>query len=85
MAVDERKIAILGAGQIGEALVGGLLSSGWREPGEVSASTRREERAAELRERHGIPATLSNAEAAAGAALVVIAVGNPCRVVRAIA
>src|ERR671910_3724586 len=74
MAVDERKIAILGAGQIGEALLGGLLSSGWRTPSELAASTRREERAAELRERHGIEVTLSNAEAAAGAALVVIAV-----------
>jgi pyrroline-5-carboxylate reductase len=28
--VDERKIAILGAGRIGEALLSGLLSSGWR-------------------------------------------------------
>lgn len=74
MAVDERKIAVLGAGQIGEALIGGLLSSGWRSPAELTASTRREERAAELRERHGIDVTLSNAEAAAGAALVVIAV-----------
>ena len=74
MAVDERKIAILGAGQIGEALLGGLLSSGWRKPAELAASTRREERAAELRERHGIEVTLSNAEATAGAALVVIAV-----------
>jgi len=74
MAVDERKIAVLGAGQIGEALISGLLSSGWREPAELSASTRREERAAELRERHGIEVTLSNAEAAGGAALVVIAV-----------
>ena len=74
MAVDERKIAILGAGQIGEALIGGLLSSGWRNAAEVVASTRREERAAELRERHGIPVTLSNAEAASRAALVVIAV-----------
>src|SRR3954464_9284592 len=74
MAVDERKIAILGAGQIGEALLGGLLSSGWRSAGEVAASTRREERAAELRERHGIPVTLSNAEAASRAALIVIAV-----------
>ncbi|MBA3348411.1 MAG: NAD(P)-binding domain-containing protein, partial [Actinobacteria bacterium] len=50
MAVDERRIAILGAGKIGEALIGGLLSSGWREPAEISASTRREERIAELRE-----------------------------------
>src|ERR671913_454292 len=74
MAVDERKIAILGAGQIGEALLGGLLSSGWRTQSELAASTRREERAAELRERHGIGVSLSNAEACAGAALVVISV-----------
>jgi pyrroline-5-carboxylate reductase len=74
MPVDERKIAILGAGQIGEALIGGLLSSGWRTPAELAASTRREERAAELRERHGIDVTLSNADAAAGAALIVISV-----------
>ena len=74
MAVDERKIAILGAGQIGEALIGGLLSSGWRSAEELAASTRRQERADELRDRHGIPVTLSNAEAAAGAALVVISV-----------
>jgi pyrroline-5-carboxylate reductase len=71
---DPRKIAILGAGRIGESLVAGLLSSGWREPGEIWATTRREERARELRERHGVQATLSNPEAAAGAALVVIAV-----------
>ena len=72
--VDERKIAILGAGRIGEALVAGLLSSGWREAGEIAATARRAERVAELREQYGVEATLSNAEAAAGAALVVIAV-----------
>ncbi len=74
MAVDERKIAVLGAGQIGEALLSGLLSSGWRQAGELSASTRREERADELRERHGVAVTLSNVEAIRGAALIVIAV-----------
>ena len=74
MAIDECRIAILGAGQIGEALISGLLSAGWRTPAELSASTRREERATELRERHGVHVTLSNSEAAAGAALVVIAV-----------
>ncbi len=71
---DERKIAILGAGRIGESLISGLLSSGWREPSEVAATVRREERASELRERYGVEATLSNHDAAAGAALVVIAV-----------
>jgi pyrroline-5-carboxylate reductase len=74
MTVDPRRIAILGAGQIGEALLSGLLSSGWRDAGELAASTRREERADELRERYGIAVSLSNAEVVAGAALVVVAV-----------
>ena len=71
---DARKIAILGAGRIGEALISGLLSSGWREPGDLTASTRREERVTELAERYGIAATIDNVEAAADAALVVLAV-----------
>lgn len=71
---EARKIAILGAGRIGEALISGLLSSGWRAAEEIAATCRREERVAELRERYGIDATLSNPEAVAGAALVVIAV-----------
>ena len=66
MAVNERRIAVLGAGKIGEALICGLLSSGWRaparhrrlEPPRRSAST-------ELAERYGIVATLSNEEAVA--------------------
>jgi pyrroline-5-carboxylate reductase len=74
MAVDERRIAILGAGKIGEALISGLLSSDWRQPGEIVATGRRPERLAELRERHGVRTTLSNDEAAATAGLVVIAV-----------
>jgi pyrroline-5-carboxylate reductase len=74
MAVDDRRIAILGAGKIGEALISGLLSSGWRSTDDIVATARRPERVDELAERHGIAATQSNAEAAAGAALVVISV-----------
>jgi pyrroline-5-carboxylate reductase len=65
------RIAVLGAGQIGEALIAGLLSSG---ESDLVASVRREERAAELRSRYDIPVTLSNSEAVSGAAVVVIAV-----------
>jgi pyrroline-5-carboxylate reductase len=65
------RIAILGGGRIGEALVAGLLSSGWRE---LVVTGRREERVAELRERHGVEATTDNEAAVHGAALVVIAV-----------
>jgi pyrroline-5-carboxylate reductase len=69
-----RKVAILGAGKIGESLLAGLLSSGWREPRHVVVTGRREERMNELAERYGVRGTLSNAEAVAGAGLVVIAV-----------
>src|SRR4051794_40698964 len=64
------RIAILGAGRIGESLIAGLQSSDWAE---LVATSRREERAAELRERHGIEATVSNADAIAGADVIVLA------------
>jgi len=74
MALDPRRLAILGAGTIGESLLAGLLSAGWRTPDEIVATGRREERLAELGERYGVSTTLSNPEAVTGASLVVIAV-----------
>jgi pyrroline-5-carboxylate reductase len=74
MAIDPRRIAVLGGGKIGESLLAGLLSGGWREPEELVVTGRREERIAELSERYGVRGTLSNPEAVSGAALVVIAV-----------
>jgi pyrroline-5-carboxylate reductase len=67
------RIAILGAGKIGEALVAGLVSSGWRKPDEIVVTARRQERLDELSARYGVAAS-SNAEAVEGAELVVIAV-----------
>ncbi|HKU57049.1 MAG TPA: pyrroline-5-carboxylate reductase [Gaiellaceae bacterium] len=69
-----RKVAILGGGRIGEALLSGLLSSGWRDAGEVVVTARRDEQLADLRERHGVEATADNAAAVAEAGLVVVAV-----------
>jgi pyrroline-5-carboxylate reductase len=74
VTVDERRIAVLGAGKIGEALISGLLSSSWRAPGDIVATGRRPDRLSELHDRYGIRTTLSNPDAAARAALVVIAV-----------
>lgn len=70
----ERKVAILGGGRIGEALLSGLLTSGWRTKDEIAVSDRREERIAELIERYGVQATSANADAIAGAGLIVVAV-----------
>jgi pyrroline-5-carboxylate reductase len=69
-----RRIAILGAGRIGQSLLAGLLSSGWRKPGDIVVTGRREELLKEVAERHGVEATLSNPEAVADAGLIVIAV-----------
>ncbi len=64
-------IAILGCGRIGEALLTGLLSAGWTD---IVVTSRREDRAAELREQHGVEASTDNAAAVREASLVVLAV-----------
>ena len=68
------RIAILGAGRLGEALVRGFLESGWRQPGDLTLTARREDRRLELAERYGTDVQLDNARAAASAALVIVAV-----------
>ena len=65
------RLAIIGGGRIGEALLSGLLSSGWSD---IVVTSRRSERVAELHERHNVEATTSNADAVRGAAIVVLAV-----------
>jgi pyrroline-5-carboxylate reductase len=71
---DERKLAVLGAGKAGEALIAGVLSSGWRGPDEIVATARHEERLAYVAEAYGVTTTLSNVEAVADAAIVVVGV-----------
>lgn len=67
----EGRIAILGAGKIGESLIAGLVSSGVSD---IVATARNESRLAELKEKYGIDTTTSNAEAVSGASVIVIAV-----------
>ena len=59
---------------MGEALVAGLLASGWRQPAEIVVTARSEERLKELSEKHGVSALLDNGAAVAGAEVVVLAV-----------
>ncbi len=69
-----RKVAFLGGGRMGEALVSGLIRSGGRTVEEIMVTCRREERARELRERYGVATTLSNPEAVAWADTLVLTV-----------
>src|SRR5436309_2968890 len=68
------RIAILGAGRLGESMLRGFLSSGWRSADELAVTGRREEHLAELREKFGVSADRSNTGAIRGAGLVIIAV-----------
>ena len=66
------RLAIIGAGVMGETLLSGLIRSG-RDAGSITATDRRPERRAELTERYGI-ATAENRAAAAAADTVVLVV-----------
>ena len=70
------KIAILGAGNIGGALLGGILKSQLAEPKDIVATDAREERRLELAEQWKIRVlpTSDNREAIAGRDLVILAV-----------
>ncbi len=46
------RLAVVGGGRMGEALVGGLVAAGWAEPGELAVVEVLESRRAELGGRH---------------------------------
>jgi pyrroline-5-carboxylate reductase len=70
----ERRLAVLGAGKIGETLVRGLLEAGAATPDRVTVTAGHPERLDDLRARFGVTGTLSNAMAARGADVVILAV-----------
>src|SRR5690348_7556410 len=71
-AGGQRRVAVLGAGKMGEALVSGVLRAG-KPAADVLVTARRAERAAELAERYGV-AAVSNAEAAKTADTLILTV-----------
>lgn len=74
MVLANDRIAFIGCGTMGEAMVKGLLHHQLVAPGQVVASHPRADRGEELRARWGIEVLADNAAAAAGASLVVLAV-----------
>src|SRR5215210_8021821 len=70
--MTDRKVALLGGGKMGEALMSGLIRSGGRSVDEIMVTCRREERARELAGKYGVSASLDNAEAARWANVLVL-------------
>jgi pyrroline-5-carboxylate reductase len=67
-------LAILGTGRLGEALLSGLLRSGWAQAGQVRCTVRRPERARTLAETYGVQADVDSPAAAAEADVLLLAV-----------
>lgn len=66
-------IAVIGGGNIGEALISGFIASGM-QPGNIKVTNRREERGQELEERYGVTSLQDNAQAVEGADVVFLCV-----------
>jgi pyrroline-5-carboxylate reductase len=74
MALRKKKIAILGTGNMGEALAKGLLRAGKIPPESLVCTDARAERREDVQKRYGVRVTGDNREAAAQADIVVLAV-----------
>lgn len=80
---DTRRLAVIGCGIMGEAIVGGLLRAGLLAPGEVVATARRQEVADGVRERHGVHTTTDNLAACRDAETVLLTL-KPQRIAKVI-
>jgi pyrroline-5-carboxylate reductase len=69
-----KTIAFLGAGNMAEALVKGMLRAGVAAPAEILLTDRRKERLAELETRYGVRTSTDNRAAAAQSSIIVLSV-----------
>ncbi|NGN69506.1 pyrroline-5-carboxylate reductase [Streptomyces sp. A7024] len=70
--MSSQKVAVLGAGKIGEALLSGMIRAGW-SPSDLMVTARRPGRGEALRERYGVE-PVSNADAAKRADTLILTV-----------
>lgn len=79
--LDSKRMAVLGAGKLGEALIRGLVDARAIPAKSVVVTTGSEERAKHLAETLGVSAAASNADAVRGADVILLAV-KPQQVAR---
>jgi pyrroline-5-carboxylate reductase len=70
----DKKICILGTGNMGEALVGGLISSASSKPQNIICTDVREAKLKTIQEEYGVRTTPKNLEAVADADIIIYAV-----------
>ncbi|HEX9428690.1 MAG TPA: pyrroline-5-carboxylate reductase [Candidatus Polarisedimenticolia bacterium] len=68
------RIAVVGAGKIGESLIGGLLETGLVKRDQIVATARHQERLDLLETRFQVAGSLRNDRVVAGASIIILAV-----------
>jgi pyrroline-5-carboxylate reductase len=68
------KVAFIGGGNMGEAMLSAIISRGIAKPDDVKVSDISEDRRKYLSDKYGVSAVASNATAIAGADIIVLAV-----------
>src|SRR5947209_5348075 len=74
MSLQNKTVAFIGAGNMGEALIRGLLAARTVPPARIIAADVRAERRALLMEKFGVQAVVDNAEAVRAGDIVLLAV-----------
>jgi len=72
--LEVERIAFIGGGAMGGAMIAGLLSQGLISPQKIAVGDVRAERVAQLRKMYGVQGTTDNLQAVAGAEIVVLAI-----------
>ena len=72
--LQAKRIAFVGAGNMAEALIKGLVASGAVPPANITASARRPERVQKIAQKYGIHAAADNRACVQGSSVVILAV-----------
>ncbi len=85
--LKNKKLAVIGVGKLGEALISGLLKQGALGKSDISGSIAHEASIARVKDRLGIEVTLDNRELVRGKDVILVAVKpqNMDRVIKGIA
>jgi pyrroline-5-carboxylate reductase len=72
--LNDKKIAIIGTGNMGEALISGLIVSGSSKPKSIICTDARESKLDEIKEEYGVRTTRNNVEAVETSNIIIYAV-----------
>ena len=69
-----KRIGFIGCGNMGSAMVGGLVNSGFSSPSNIIVSTRTEESAKLIQEKYNVNVTTNNEEVVKNSDVIFLAV-----------